>query len=89
MMNNSSYRYRSNDYCLKQLIEEWCEGVIQGNNQKMQEFTSSQGAGLSGSGSLLLEKVAVHLQKNLAESLAVDLQGLTKVQFNILLTLRD
>ena len=30
--------------------------------------------------SLLLEKVAEHLQKNIAESLTIDLQGLTKVR---------
>ncbi|OWM64581.1 hypothetical protein CDL15_Pgr020548 [Punica granatum] len=75
--------YKSNDYYLKQLIEEWCEGVIQGNNRKMQEHTLSEETELSGSQSLLLEKVAVNLQKSVAESLAVDLQGLTKVEARI------
>ncbi|KAK4776195.1 hypothetical protein SAY87_024156 [Trapa incisa] len=70
--------YRSNDYYLKLLIEEWCEGVIHGNNQKMQELASSQEVDLAKPQNLLLEKVAVHLQMNLAESLAIDLRGLTK-----------
>ncbi|KAK4772861.1 hypothetical protein SAY87_027880 [Trapa incisa] len=75
--------HQSNDYYLKLLIEEWCEGVIQGNNQRMQELASSQEVDLTRSRNLLLEKVAVHLQMNLAESLAIDLQGLTKVEARI------
>ncbi|PQQ19722.1 pentatricopeptide repeat-containing protein [Prunus yedoensis var. nudiflora] len=30
--------YKSNDYYLEQLIEEWCEGVIQDSNAKQEEF---------------------------------------------------
>ncbi|KAK4767148.1 hypothetical protein SAY86_014898 [Trapa natans] len=77
--------YRSNDYYLKLLIEEWCEGVIQGNNQKMQELASSQEVDLAKPQNLLIEKVAVHLQMNLAESLAIDLRGLTKVEARIVI----
>ncbi|KAJ4970444.1 hypothetical protein NE237_003543 [Protea cynaroides] len=78
--------YNSNDYYLKQLIEEWCEGVIQDSNH-------NQGLPASGSYSIktvlekpqsfLLEKVAGHLQKDIAESLMMDLRGLTKVEARI------
>ncbi|KAL6998261.1 hypothetical protein U1Q18_008387 [Sarracenia purpurea var. burkii] len=75
--------YKSNDYYLKQLIEEWCEGVIQNNNQNEVKFSSCKKADLGGPHSLLLEKVAAHLHKTNAESLAIDLQGLTKVEARI------
>ncbi|KAF4396301.1 hypothetical protein F8388_019847 [Cannabis sativa] len=74
--------YRSNDFYLKQLIEEWCEGVIQCDNQNQEEFSSSM-TDTERPQSLLLEKVAEHLQKNIAESLTIDLQGLTKVEARI------
>ncbi|XP_059646945.1 pentatricopeptide repeat-containing protein At5g02830, chloroplastic isoform X2 [Cornus florida] len=73
--------YKSNDYYLKQLIEEWCEGVIQDNNQNRCHSSSYNRTDLGGPQSLLLEKVAAQLQKGNAESLAIDLQGLTKVQW--------
>ncbi|CAK7342926.1 unnamed protein product [Dovyalis caffra] len=71
--------YKSNDYYLKQLIEEWCEGVIQDDNQSQDGFASYKKTDLGRPHSLLLEKVAVHLQNNIAKNLAIDLQGLTKV----------
>ena len=73
-------RYTATDYYLQELIEEWCEGVIQGNNQNLNqgEFSSSK-TDRERPQSLLLEKVAEHLQKHIAESLTIDLQGLTKV----------
>ncbi|KAJ8754062.1 hypothetical protein K2173_001960 [Erythroxylum novogranatense] len=74
--------YKSNDYYLKQLLEEWCEGVIQDNN-KSQEFASSKGTELGRPHSLLLEKVAAYLQSSVAESLVIDLHGLTKVEARI------
>ncbi|KAH8505575.1 hypothetical protein H0E87_012703 [Populus deltoides] len=70
--------YKSNDYYLKQLIEEWCEGVIQDNNQIQGGFASCKRTDLGRPRSLLLEKVAAHLQNNISENLAIDLQGLTK-----------
>lgn len=75
--------YNANDYYLKQLIEEWCEGILQGNNQNRVQPTSSSRTDLGGSQSLLLEKVAANLQKTGSESLAVDLRGLTKVEARI------
>ncbi|KAA8518814.1 hypothetical protein F0562_016412 [Nyssa sinensis] len=75
--------YKSNDYYLKQLIEEWCEGLIQDNNQNKGQSSSHALTDLGGPQSLLLEKVAVHLQKSGAESLAINLQGLSKVEARI------
>ncbi|GAB4833720.1 hypothetical protein Ancab_031968 [Ancistrocladus abbreviatus] len=74
--------YKSNDYYLKQLIEEWCEGVIQNNNQKAAQL-NNEGADVRGPESLLLERVALHLQQSATESLVIDIQGLTKVEARI------
>lgn len=72
--------YKPNDYYLKELIEEWCEEVIQGNSQKLSPCDKTD---LRRPQSMLLEKVAAHLQKSIAESLAIDLQGLSKVEARI------
>lgn len=80
MMHCQFCRYKPNDYYLKQLIEEWCEGVIQNDNQIESKFTSFKKADLGGPYNLLLEKVATHLEKRNTESVVIDLQGLTKVQ---------
>ncbi|XP_021730664.1 pentatricopeptide repeat-containing protein At5g02830, chloroplastic-like isoform X2 [Chenopodium quinoa] len=71
--------YKSNDYYLKLLIEEWCEGVIQGNNQQGLSYSRNK-ADLGEMRSQILERVATHLRKNTVKSLAVDIQGLTKVE---------
>ncbi|KAL9239269.1 hypothetical protein vseg_013608 [Gypsophila vaccaria] len=71
--------YKSNDDYLKLLIGEWCEGVLQNNNQE-REYKLRDKADIGGLRSLLLDRVATQLQKNTAESLAVDIQGLTKVE---------
>ncbi|XP_051132284.1 pentatricopeptide repeat-containing protein At5g02830, chloroplastic isoform X2 [Andrographis paniculata] len=73
--------YRPNDYYLKQLIEEWCEGVIQTENQNEAWLPSHTKD--FGPQSLLLEKVAEHLQNSNNESLSIDLRGLTKVEARI------
>ncbi|XP_042512454.1 pentatricopeptide repeat-containing protein At5g02830, chloroplastic [Macadamia integrifolia] len=78
--------YNSNDYYLKQLIEEWCEGVIQDSNQNqglLASGSSSIKTDLKKPQSFLLEKVAGHLQKDITESLMMDLRGLTKVEARI------
>lgn len=77
------HRYKSNDYYLKQLIEEWCEGVTQDNNQNQGELSPCIKTDSGRPQSLLLEKVAEHLLKRIAESLAIDLRGLTKVRISI------
>ncbi|CAA0836461.1 Pentatricopeptide repeat-containing protein -chloroplastic [Striga hermonthica] len=71
---------KPNDYYLKQLVEEWCEGVKHNEHVNKKQF----GSRLTDYGrqNLLLEKVAEHLQGT-AESLSIDLQGLTKVEARI------
>ncbi|KAI3473247.1 hypothetical protein Pfo_030539 [Paulownia fortunei] len=73
--------YKPNDYYLKQLIEEWCEGVIQNEHRNKGQFASRITDFRPQS--LLLEKVAEHLQDRNAESLSIDLRGLTKVEARI------
>ncbi|KAL5546242.1 hypothetical protein UlMin_005929 [Ulmus minor] len=77
--------YKSNDYYLKQLIEEWCEGVLQDNNKpnQLEELSSNNKVYKEKPQTLLLEKVAEHIQNHTAESLAIDLQGLAKVEARI------
>lgn len=77
-------RFKPNDYYLKELIEEWCEGIIQDNNRSQGQLKSSNKRDLGGPQSLLLEKVASHLEMGNAEaqSIAVDVQGLTKVIYS-------
>ncbi|KAL4576552.1 hypothetical protein LXL04_012648 [Taraxacum kok-saghyz] len=74
--------FKPNDYYLKELIEEWCEGIIQDNHRSQ---NSNNRRDLGGPQSLLLEKVASHLQKgNIdGQSIAVDVRGLTKVEARI------
>ncbi|PIN13305.1 hypothetical protein CDL12_14076 [Handroanthus impetiginosus] len=73
--------YKPNDYYLKQLIEEWSEGVIQKELRNKGSFASHTTD--SGPHTLLLEKVAEHLQDGNSESLSIDLRGLTKVEARI------
>ncbi|KAL3531886.1 hypothetical protein ACH5RR_005407 [Cinchona calisaya] len=75
--------YKPNDYYLKLLIEEWCEGIIQNSNQNKGQSTSSDRTAL-GPQSLLLEKVAEHLQDTNAESASIDIRGLTKIEARIM-----
>lgn len=75
-------RYKPNDYYLEELIEEWCEGVIQDNREYQAEFSSIKKSELERPQSLLLEKIAAHLLKRVADILAIDVQGLTKVPTN-------
>ncbi|KAK8483721.1 hypothetical protein V6N11_061675 [Hibiscus sabdariffa] len=75
--------YKSNDFYLKELIEEWCEGVIKENYQKQEGLSSCKRTDLERPHSLLLEKIAVHLQMSTAETPAIDLRGLTKVEARI------
>lgn len=75
-------RYKPNDYYLEELIEEWCEGVIQDNREYEGEFSSSKKPDIERPQSLLLEKIAAHLLKRVADILAIDVQGLTKVPLN-------
>ncbi|XP_076945065.1 pentatricopeptide repeat-containing protein At5g02830, chloroplastic-like [Bidens hawaiensis] len=74
--------FKPNDYYLKELIEEWCEGIIQDNQWSQGQLKNTSRRDLGGPHSLLLEKVASHLQKG-TQSIAVDLQDLTKVEARI------
>lgn len=74
--------YKPNDYYLKQLIGEWCEGILETGNRNKGQLASTGGTSLELQ-NLLLEKVAEHLQDMNAKSLSVDLQGLTKVEARI------
>lgn len=71
--------HKPNDYYLKLLLEEWCEGAIEEKNQLGQSGSHNK-ADIGETRSLLLERVATHLRKNTTKSLAVDVQGLTKVE---------
>nr|ARV85581.1 pentatricopeptide repeat-containing protein [Cucumis melo] len=75
--------FKSNDHYLKELIAEWCEGVLQNNNQQQVETTPCNKIDIAKPRCLILEKVADHLQKSFAESLTIDLQELTKVEARI------
>ncbi|XP_058098280.1 pentatricopeptide repeat-containing protein At5g02830, chloroplastic isoform X8 [Magnolia sinica] len=78
--------YSSNDYFLKELLEEWCEGVIKDSGKGLLGLgKSSNKTNAYRSQSLLLEKVAVLLQKDIAKGLLIDLQGLTKVEARIVI----
>ncbi|ONK62400.1 uncharacterized protein A4U43_C07F3480 [Asparagus officinalis] len=77
--------YSANDYYLKELLEEWCEGVIRNDQdraltgipKKHKIFYSKKHHGL------LLEKVADYLQKDVGDNHAIDIRGLTKVEARI------
>ncbi|KAK6779646.1 hypothetical protein RDI58_021830 [Solanum bulbocastanum] len=75
-------RYKPNDYYLKQLIEQWCEGVIQNGNQRKYNFSTRNRIDL-GPESMILDKVAEHLQKDSANSISINLRGLSKVEARI------
>jgi hypothetical protein len=72
--------YKPNDHFLKELIEEWCEGVIQENGQSQDKISDQEGDNAGRPVSLLIEKVATHMQERTAGNLAIDLQGLTKIE---------
>ncbi|XP_041998800.1 pentatricopeptide repeat-containing protein At5g02830, chloroplastic-like isoform X1 [Salvia splendens] len=73
--------YKPNDHHLKQLIEDWCEGVLQTERRSEGQYASHITD--FGHQSLLLEKVTEYLQDSNAESLFIDLRGLTKVEARI------
>ncbi|KAJ0244038.1 Pentatricopeptide repeat-containing protein [Hirschfeldia incana] len=72
--------YKPNDHFLKELIEEWCEGVIQETSQSQNKGSDQEGNYFGRPVSVLIEKVATHLQERTSGHLAIDLQGLTKVE---------
>ncbi|XP_010558288.1 PREDICTED: pentatricopeptide repeat-containing protein At5g02830, chloroplastic isoform X2 [Tarenaya hassleriana] len=75
--------YKPNDYFLKELIEEWCEGVIQEDSYNQDKTINQRQTNLGRPVSLLIERLSVHLQERTAGNLAIDLQGLTEVEARI------
>ncbi|CAH9078252.1 unnamed protein product [Cuscuta epithymum] len=76
--------HRPNDYYLKRLIEEWCEGVIQ-NCHRKESLHAQLNLIDQGSESMLLEKLAENLQKSNAEYLSIDLRELSKVEARLVI----
>ncbi|CAJ2632686.1 unnamed protein product [Trifolium pratense] len=77
--------YKANDYYLEGLIEEWCEGVIQDNEDYKGEYSTSKTSEIERPQSILLETIAAHLLKRVADILAIDVQGLTKVEARLVI----
>lgn len=76
--------YRANDYYLKELLEEWCEGIISGNQGRALTIPKKHKISHSKKPyGLLLEKVAAHLKKDVGVNHAIDIRGLTKVEARI------
>ncbi|KAH7667672.1 HCP-like protein [Dioscorea alata] len=76
--------YNSIDYHLKELLEEWCEGVLSGGNQNKILAGAGRSHTMKKPYSLLIEKVATHLQKDVGDNQAIDIRGLTKVEARII-----
>lgn len=79
--------YSPNDYFLKELIEEWCEGVITGANRNEGIVYRSDLRDRIDRGApqnIFLEKVAAYLQRDVSKSMVLDLRGLTKVEARII-----
>jgi hypothetical protein len=69
-------RYQANDYYLKNLIVEWCEGVLSSGNGNREYYQLDQ---RKESFKLVLEKVTTFLQKDVDQNQTVDVRGLSKV----------
>lgn len=78
--------YRSNDYFLKKLLEEWSEEVIKESERNQDSSFANNSYDKTDTCKpqcLLLEKVAVLLQKDFAKGSSVDLRGLSMVEARI------
>ncbi|XP_020591216.1 pentatricopeptide repeat-containing protein At5g02830, chloroplastic isoform X2 [Phalaenopsis equestris] len=78
--------YNSNDYYLKELLEEWCEGILCSNSQKKNLNSTDERFSLNNSKKLswpLLERMATFLQKDTDDYQAIDIRGLSKVEARI------
>uniref|UniRef100_A0A0E0KC85 PROP1-like PPR domain-containing protein n=1 Tax=Oryza punctata TaxID=4537 RepID=A0A0E0KC85_ORYPU len=73
-------RYQANDYYLKNLIVEWCEGVLSSGNGNREYYQLDQ---RKESFKLVLEKVTTFLQKDVDQNQTVDVRGLSKVESRI------
>jgi hypothetical protein len=74
------YSYSSDDYYLKVLLEEWCEGVLCSQTRDdssallLKKKTEEQKPYY-----LFFEKVATQLQKDIEHDRVIDVRGLSKV----------
>lgn len=68
------------------MIEEWCEGVLCSKDQSHNLLGSDNYSEANSRKpyNLLLEKIAIHLQRDAGGSQAIDIRGLTKVLLYIL-----
>ncbi|KAG8096451.1 hypothetical protein GUJ93_ZPchr0013g34199 [Zizania palustris] len=72
--------YQTNDYYLKNLIVEWCEGVFSSSSGSQEFYQLDQ---RKESFKLFLEKVTTVLQKDVDQNQTVDVRGLSKVESRI------
>ncbi|KAL5218718.1 hypothetical protein ABZP36_019402 [Zizania latifolia] len=72
--------YQANDYYLKNLIVEWCEGVFSSSSGNREFYQLDQ---RKESFKLFLEKVTTFLQKDVDQNQTVDVRGLSKVESRI------
>ncbi|KAL5994208.1 hypothetical protein ACLOJK_035080 [Asimina triloba] len=75
-------KYSSNDNFLKELVEEWCEGVIKDSERGLSGHTSDETDSCKSNG-LLLEKLATILRRETLKGSLIDLRGLTKIEARI------
>ncbi|KAL6648330.1 hypothetical protein ACP70R_012554 [Stipagrostis hirtigluma subsp. patula] len=75
--------YQANDYYLKELIVEWCEGVLSSGNGNRDFYGVDLKHKRKESFNLFLEKVATFLQEDADQNQIVDVRGLSKVEARI------
>ncbi|MQL77329.1 hypothetical protein Taro_009722, partial [Colocasia esculenta] len=78
--------YSANDRFLKELLGEWCEGVLctsTGSTELLGIGDYFRGTDKCNSQSGLIEKVVILLQKDMSENQVVDLRGLSKIEARI------
>ncbi|TKV96732.1 hypothetical protein SEVIR_9G448800v4 [Setaria viridis] len=75
--------YQANDYYLKELIVEWCEGVLSSGSDNRDFYNLDLQPKRKESFNLFLEKVVTVLQKDVDHNQIVDVRGLSKVEARI------
>lgn len=75
--------FQANDYYLKELIVEWCEGVLSSRSDNQDFYNLDLQPERKESFNLFLEKVVTVLQKDTDQNQIVDVRGLSKVEARI------
>ncbi|OEL22079.1 Pentatricopeptide repeat-containing protein [Dichanthelium oligosanthes] len=75
--------YQANDYYLKELIVEWCEGVLSSGSDNRDFYNFDLQPKRKESFNLFLEKVVTVLQKDVDQNQIVDVRDLSKVEARI------